>query len=78
MANLGIATVRQYAHGVVFRFGEPRNARDPGIRFMIPLAARMWQVKLRTVTMPVPSQQVITRDNVSIGGVAVACFRRAA
>ncbi|EST36804.1 slipin family protein [Streptomyces roseochromogenus] len=76
MANLGVAIVRQYQRGVVFRFGKLRNVRDPGIRFMIPLADRMWKVTLRTVTMPIPSQQVITRDNVSIGVAAVAYFRR--
>ncbi|MDF3292594.1 slipin family protein [Streptomyces silvisoli] len=73
MANLGVAIVRQYQRGVVFRFGKLRNVRNPGIRFMIPLADRMWKVTIRTVTMPIPSQQVITRDNVSIG---VAYFRR--
>ncbi|MET9016082.1 slipin family protein [Streptomyces olivaceoviridis] len=76
MANLGVAIVRQYQRGVVFRFGKLRNVRDPGIRFMIPLVDRMWKVTLRTVTMPIPSQQVITRDNVSIGVAAVAYFRR--
>ncbi|MEE1767456.1 slipin family protein [Streptomyces sp. JV185] len=76
MPNLGVAIVRQYQRGVVFRFGKLRNVRNPGIRFMIPLADRMWKVTLRTVTMPIPSQQVITRDNVSIGVAAVAYFRR--
>ncbi|UJB40135.1 slipin family protein [Streptomyces sp. A1-5] len=76
MANLGVAIVRQYQRGVVFRFGKLHNVRNPGIRFMIPLADRMWKVTLRTVTMPIPSQQVITRDNVSIGVAAVAYFRR--
>jgi regulator of protease activity HflC (stomatin/prohibitin superfamily) len=74
--NLGVAIARQYRRGVVFRFGKLRNVRNPGIRFMIPLADRMWKVTLRTVTMPIPSQQVITRDNVSIGVAAVAYFRR--
>ncbi|WBO62208.1 slipin family protein [Streptomyces camelliae] len=76
MANLGVAIVRQYQRGVVFRFGKLRSVRDPGIRFMIPLVDRLWKVTLRTVTMPIPSQQVITRDNVSIGVAAVAYFRR--
>lgn len=76
MANLGVAIVRQYQRGVVFRFGKLRNVRNPGIRFMFPLVDRMWKVTLRTVTMPIPSQQVITRDNVSIGVAAVAYFRR--
>ncbi|MCQ4083908.1 SPFH domain-containing protein [Streptomyces sp. RB6PN25] len=57
---------REYQRGVVFRLGRLQGVRDPGIRFMIPLVDRMWKVTLRTVTMPIPSQQVITRDNVSI------------
>ena len=76
MASLGVAIVRQYERGVVFRFGKIRNVREPGIRFMIPLADRMWKVTLRTVTMAIQSQQIITADNVSIGVAAVAYFRR--
>lgn len=75
MSSLGIATVRQYERGVVFRLGRLRDVREPGLRLMIPLADRMRQVSLRTVTMPIPSQQVITRDNVSIGVAAVAYYR---
>ncbi|GAA3515903.1 regulator of protease activity HflC (stomatin/prohibitin superfamily) [Streptosporangium album] len=76
MSNLGIAIVRRYERGVVFRPGQVRTVREPGLRFMIPLVDRMRKVSLRTVTMPIPSQQIITRDNVSIGVAAVACFRR--
>src|SRR6266536_1515993 len=76
MANLGVAVVRQYERGVVFRLGRIRSVREPGMRFMIPLVDRMVKVSLRTVTMPIPSQQVITKDNVSIGVAAVAYFRR--
>jgi regulator of protease activity HflC (stomatin/prohibitin superfamily) len=76
MSFLGLAVVRQYERGVVFRLGRLRNVRDPGLRGMIPFADHMRKVSLRTVTMPIPSQQVITRDNVSIGLAAVAYFRR--
>ncbi len=76
MARLGVAIVREYQRGVVFRVGKVRNVRDPGLRFMIPLVDRMQKVSLRTVTMPIQSQQIITRDNVSIGVAAVAYFRR--
>lgn len=76
MANFGVAIVRQYERGVVFRLGKIRNVRDPGLRLMIPLVDRMQKVSLRTVTMPIQSQQVITRDSVSIGVAAVAYFRR--
>ncbi|MGW4213629.1 slipin family protein [Lentzea sp. NPDC004789] len=76
MSNLGMAIVRQYERGVVFRLGKLHNVREPGWRFMIPLADKMRKVSLRTVTMPIQSQQVITKDNVSIGVAAVAYFRR--
>ena len=76
MAVFGVAIVRQYERGVVFRLGKIRNVRDPGLRLMIPLVDRMQKVSLRTVTMPIQSQQVITRDSVSIGVAAVAYFRR--
>ncbi|HET9733257.1 MAG TPA: slipin family protein [Acidimicrobiales bacterium] len=76
MPNLGAAIVHQYERGVVFRLGKVRNVRNPGMRFMIPLVDKMRKVTLRTVTMPIPSQQVITKDNVSIGVAAVAYFRR--
>jgi regulator of protease activity HflC (stomatin/prohibitin superfamily) len=74
--NLGVAVVRQYERGVVFRWGRLRGVREPGLRLMIPLVDNMRKVSLRTVTMPIPSQEVITRDNVSIGVAAVAYYRR--
>ena len=60
----------------MFRLGKIRNVRNPGMRFMMPLVDRMQKVTLRTVTMPIQSQQVITKDSVSIGVAAVAYFRR--
>ena len=76
MARLGVAIVREYERGVVFRLGKIRKVRDPGIRFMIPLADNMLKVSLRTITKPIQSQQIITKDNVSIGVAAVAYYRR--
>lgn len=76
MPRLGVAIVRQYERGVVFRLGKLRNVKDPGMRFMIPFVDHMMKVSLRTVTMPIPSQQIITQDNVSIGVAAVAYYRR--
>jgi regulator of protease activity HflC (stomatin/prohibitin superfamily) len=76
MARLGVAIVREYERGVVFRFGKIRKVRAPGLRFMIPLADNMQKVSLRTVTKPIQSQQIITKDNVSIGVAAVAYYRR--
>src|SRR4051794_37573032 len=76
VANLGVAVVRQYERGVVFRLGKLRNVREPGLRWMIPLVDKMRKVSMRTITMPIQSQQIITQDNVSIGVAAVAYFRR--
>lgn len=76
MSSMGVAVVRQYERGVVFRWGKLRTVREPGLRFMIPIADNLRKVSLRTVTMPIQSQQVITKDNVSIGVAAVAYFRR--
>ena len=76
MSRLGVAIVKQYERGVVFRLGKLRNVRAPGLQFMIPLVDHLMKVSLRTVTMPIPSQQIITQDNVSIGVAAVAYFRR--
>jgi regulator of protease activity HflC (stomatin/prohibitin superfamily) len=76
MPVLGMAVVHQYERGVVFRLGKVRNVRVPGWRFMIPFVDRMRKVSMRTVTMPIQAQQVITKDNVSIGVAAVAYFRR--
>lgn len=76
MARLGVAVVREYERGVVFRVGKIRSVRNPGIRFMIPFVDNMQKVSLRTITKPIQSQQIITRDNVSIGVAAVAYYRR--
>lgn len=72
----GISVVRQYEEGVVFRLGRLRKVKHPGLRVVIPIIDRMRKVSMRTVTMPIQSQQIITRDSVSIGVAAVAYFRR--
>ncbi|MFC5139837.1 slipin family protein [Actinomycetospora rhizophila] len=76
MSSIGVSIVREYERGVVFRFGRLRGVREPGLRFTVPVADRLRKVTLRTVTMPIASQQVITRDNVSINVAGVAYFRR--
>jgi regulator of protease activity HflC (stomatin/prohibitin superfamily) len=73
---LGLTTVQQYNKGVVFRFGKYRNVREPGLRWIVPGVDRMDKISLRTVTMPIQPQRIITRDSVSIGLAAVAYFRR--
>lgn len=75
MSNLGVAIVKEYERGVVFRLGKIRSVREPGLRFMIPFIDRMQKVSLRTVTQRINSQQIITRDSVSIGVAAAAYYR---
>ncbi len=70
-----IKVLREYEKGVVFRFGKLKKVLEPGLHFMIPIADRMMRVSLRTVTMAIPSQSIITRDNVSIDVAAVAYFQ---
>jgi len=77
MSFLGVTIVQEYERGVVFRLGKLRTrSKRPGLRFMIPLADRIVKVSLRTITRPIDSQQVITRDNVSINVAAVVYYRR--
>lgn len=70
-----VRVVKQYEQGVVFRFGRLHRTRMPGLRFIIPAVERMHRVSLRIVTLPIQSQGIITRDNVSVGVSAVAYFR---
>lgn len=69
-----VQIVKQYERGVLFRLGKVVGVRDPGINFLIPLLDMMVRVSLRIVTMPIPSQKIITRDNVSIDVAAVAYY----
>jgi regulator of protease activity HflC (stomatin/prohibitin superfamily) len=72
---MSVRVVKQFERGVVLRFGRLHRTRDPGLRFIIPIADVMHRVSLRIVTMPIQSQGIITRDNVSVGVSAVAYFR---
>jgi regulator of protease activity HflC (stomatin/prohibitin superfamily) len=72
---LSVRIVKQYERGVVFRLGRVVGAREPGLRLLIPLIDVMHRVSLRVVTMPIQSQGIITRDNVSVDVSAVAYFR---
>ena len=71
----GIKILKEYERGVVFRLGRMVNSRGPGLIYVIPFIEKMQRVELRTVTMDVPSQDVITRDNVSVKVNAVVYFR---
>jgi regulator of protease activity HflC (stomatin/prohibitin superfamily) len=68
--------IKQYEEGVVLRLGRLRkDVKKPGICFIVPFFDRLRKVDLRTVTLPVDSQNVITKDNVSIDVAAVAYFQ---
>ena len=71
-----VRIVKQYERGVLFRLGKiGGTARNPGLNFIIPIVDRMDRVSLRIVTMPIQSQGIITRDNVSVDVSAVAYYR---
>jgi regulator of protease activity HflC (stomatin/prohibitin superfamily) len=70
-----IRILNEYERGVVFRLGRVIGGKGPGLILLIPIIDKMIKVDLRTVTMDVPSQDVITRDNVTIKVNAVVYFR---
>jgi len=70
-----IKILNEYERGVIFRLGRVIGAKGPGLIILIPVVDRMIRVDMRTITMDVPPQDVITRDNVSIKVNAVVYFR---
>ena len=73
---LSIRIIKQYERGVVFRLGKVQSQiKEPGIRLIIPLIDNLRKVNLRIITMPVQSQKIITKDNVSIDVAAVAYYK---
>jgi regulator of protease activity HflC (stomatin/prohibitin superfamily) len=75
LAGMSIRVLREYERGVVFRLGRVMPQRGPGVIFLVPAIDRMVRVSLRTVTLKVPAQEVITRDNVPARVTAVAYYR---
>jgi len=72
----GVRVINQYERGVVLRLGKVRDAvKEPGLRVIIPFVDQMKKISIRIVTLPVDSQQVITKDNVSIDVAAVAYYQ---
>ncbi|HET7393745.1 MAG TPA: slipin family protein [Candidatus Binatia bacterium] len=71
----GVKVLKEYERGVVFRLGRMVGARGPGLVYIIPGIEKMVKMDLRTVTMDIPPQDVITRDNVSVKVNAVLYFR---
>ncbi|MFQ5602048.1 MAG: slipin family protein [bacterium] len=70
-----IRVLREYERGVIFRLGRLVGSKGPGLIVLIPIIDRMVKVSLRTVAMDIPSQDVITKDNVSVKVNAVLYFR---
>ena len=70
-----IKIVREYERGVIFRLGRLVGAKGPGLFLIIPIVDKMVKVDLRTITLDVPPQEVITRDNVPASVNAVVYFR---
>jgi regulator of protease activity HflC (stomatin/prohibitin superfamily) len=75
LATLSIRVVNQYEKGVLFRLGRVIGVREPGLRLLVPVVDQLRKVSMRIITMPIQSQGIITRDNVSVDISAVAYFR---
>ena len=71
----GLKVLNEYERGVVFRLGRLTPYRGPGVIFVIPVLERMARIDLRTVTLDIPPQDVITKDNVTVKVSAVLYFR---
>jgi len=75
LASLALKVVKQYEQGVLFRLGRVIGVRQAGLTVIIPFVDVLHRVSLRIVTMPIQSQGIITKDNVSVDVSAVAYFR---
>ena len=75
LAGASVRVLREYERGVVFRLGRIIDQKGPGLILLIPAVDRMVRVSLRTVTLRIPHQEVITRDNVPVKVAAVVYFR---
>src|SRR5439155_13566919 len=75
LGSASIRVLREYERAVVFRLGRVLEQKGPGLVLLVPVVDRMVRVSLRTVTLRIPAQEVITRDNVPVRVAAVAYFR---
>ncbi|MFG1784104.1 slipin family protein [Rhodococcus oryzae] len=75
LPGTSVRILREYERGVVFRLGRVLDSKGPGLVLLVPAVDRMVRVSLRTVTLKIPVQEVITRDNVPAKVTAVAYFR---
>ena len=72
--SLSLRVVKEYERGVIFFLGRCTGMRGPGLIILIPILEQMTRVQLRTITMAIPSQKIISKDNVSIDIAAVAYY----
>ena len=76
LLGANIRVIKQYERGVVYRFGRvQQSVREPGLTFLAPIADRLEKVNMQIITMPVPAQDGITRDNVTVRVDAVIYFK---
>jgi regulator of protease activity HflC (stomatin/prohibitin superfamily) len=75
LVGASVRVLREYERGVVFRLGRVIDQKGPGLVLLIPAVDRMVRVSLRTITMRIPHQDLITRDNIPVKVAAVAYFR---
>lgn len=75
LLSQSVQIVKEYERGVIFRLGRSRGAKGPGLFFIIPIIDKMVKVSLQTVTMDIPPQDIITKDNVTVRVNAVTYFR---
>jgi regulator of protease activity HflC (stomatin/prohibitin superfamily) len=76
VAAMSVRVIKQYERVVLFELGKVKEpVRGPGLIFIIPIIDRVHRVSLRIITMPIQSQGIITKDNVSIDVAAVAYYR---
>lgn len=71
----GLRVVQQYQKGVVFVLGKITGIKNPGLTWIVPYISWMTKVDFRTVTLPIPPQKIITKDNVSVDVSAVAYYQ---
>src|SRR5436305_11354985 len=72
----GVRIINQYERGVIFRLGKVRGGvKQPGLRLLIPIVDQMRKVSMQIVTLPIESQKIITKDNVSMDVSAVAYYQ---
>jgi regulator of protease activity HflC (stomatin/prohibitin superfamily) len=74
-AGASVRVLREYERGIVFRLGRLMETRGPGLILLVPSIDRMVRISLRTVTLTVPAQEIITRDNIPVRVTAVAYYR---